>query len=151
MMRPADRRQAVQHAQEAFGLSERSACSALGFPRASHRYQSLRVDAPELVAKLQKLAIERPRFGYRRLYELERVVDTVEPGGIPAALSVLLFEDDDSVAFRRYVDELEDWLEERGAADTVLVEIPQLCQLPSHRRGARAAPLRHRWPSGASR
>jgi putative transposase len=72
MMRPADRRQVVQHAQEAFGLSERSACRALGFPRASHRYHSLRVDAPELVAKLQKLAIERPRFGYRCLHSLLR-------------------------------------------------------------------------------
>jgi hypothetical protein len=66
----------------------------------------------------------------RRLYELERVVDTVHPGGIPAALSVLLFEDDDSVAFRAYTDDLERWCRERGAGDTVLVTITQLCQRP---------------------
>jgi putative transposase len=72
MVRPAVRRQAVEHVQEAFGLSERSACRALGFPRASHRYESIRVDAPELVAKLRKLAMERPRFGYRRLHILLR-------------------------------------------------------------------------------
>ena len=47
-------------------------CRALGFPRASHRYESNRVDAPELVAKLRKLAMERPRFGYRRLHILLR-------------------------------------------------------------------------------
>jgi putative transposase len=72
MVRPAVRRQAVEHVQEAFGLSERSACRALGFPRASHRYESTRVDAPELVAKLRKLAVERPRFGYRRLHRMLR-------------------------------------------------------------------------------
>jgi putative transposase len=68
MVRPAVRRQAVEHVQEAFGISERSACRALGFPRASHRYESSRIEDPEFVAKLRKLAVERPRFGYRRLH-----------------------------------------------------------------------------------
>jgi putative transposase len=72
MVRPAVRRQVVEHVQEAFGLSERSACRALGFPRASHRYESSRTDDPQLVAKLRDVAIERPRFGYRRLHLMLR-------------------------------------------------------------------------------
>jgi putative transposase len=72
MVRPAVRRQAVEHVQEAFGLSERSACRALGFPRASHRYEPIRAEAPELVAKLRAVAHERPRFGYRRLHLMLR-------------------------------------------------------------------------------
>jgi putative transposase len=72
MVRPAVRRQAVEHVQQAFGLSERSACRALGFPRASHRYESTRVDAPELEAKLREVAVQRPRFGYRRLHLMLR-------------------------------------------------------------------------------
>jgi putative transposase len=72
MVRLAVRRQAVEHVQEAFGLSERSACRALGFPRASHRYEPTRVDPPELVAKLRAVAVERPRFGYRRLHLMLR-------------------------------------------------------------------------------
>lgn len=66
-----------------------------------------------------------------RLYSLQRELATTSPGGIPAVLSVLLFQDDDSIAFRGYVDELERWCRERGAADTVLVEITQLRRRPA--------------------
>jgi putative transposase len=72
MVKPAGRRLAVQHVQEAYGLSERSACRALGFPRASHRYDSTREEPAQLVASMRKLAMERPRFGYRRLHLLLR-------------------------------------------------------------------------------
>jgi putative transposase len=72
MVRPALRRQAVGFVQEAFGLSERSACRALGAPRATHRYRSLRPASDELVPQLRALATERPRFGYRRLHVLLR-------------------------------------------------------------------------------
>jgi putative transposase len=54
------------------GLSERSACRALGAPRATHRYDSRRPGVESLASRLRELAIQRPRFGYRRLYLLLR-------------------------------------------------------------------------------
>jgi len=67
----------------------------------------------------------------RRLYDLQRELDTVAPGGIPQVISVLLFTDDERIAFRQYVAELERWLQARGAGDTVLVEIVQLAHRPA--------------------
>ena len=61
-----------------------------------------------------------------RLSDLQRELNSVAPGGIPAVLSVLLFQDDNPMDFRRYTDELETWCRERGAGDTILVEIVQL-------------------------
>jgi putative transposase len=40
----------------------------LGFWRGTMRYQSRRRVAPELLEDLRQVAIERPRFGYRRLH-----------------------------------------------------------------------------------
>lgn len=53
-------------------FSERRACSVLGVSRTSNRYQSKRVIAPELLADLRAQAMERPRFGYRRLHVMLR-------------------------------------------------------------------------------
>jgi putative transposase len=72
MVKPAARRQAVCYVQQSFGLSERAACRALGMPRATQRYCSRREPATELVAKLRRLAIARPRAGYRQLHRLLR-------------------------------------------------------------------------------
>lgn len=58
--------------QEAFGLSERSACRALGMPRATQRYVSCKGSNDELLAKMRELASKRPRAGYRTLYTLLR-------------------------------------------------------------------------------
>jgi putative transposase len=69
MVKPARRRQAVGYVQETFGLSERSACRALGVARASHRYKSRR--APdEVLPRMRQLATDRPRAGYRTLGRL---------------------------------------------------------------------------------
>jgi putative transposase len=68
MVRPAVRRHAVGHLRTLFACSERRACRALGVCRAAVRYQSQRRIAPELIADLRQVAIERPRFGYRRLH-----------------------------------------------------------------------------------
>jgi putative transposase len=62
----------VGHLIERFKCSERRACSALAVCRAMVRYQSRRVVAPELVADLRQVAMERPRFGYRRLHVMLR-------------------------------------------------------------------------------
>jgi putative transposase len=74
---PADRRTAVTHAMETAALSERQACRYTGFARASQRYQPCRPPRAELRARLHTLATLRPRWGYRRLYNLLRREGTV--------------------------------------------------------------------------
>jgi putative transposase len=64
------RRQAVCHIQAAFGLSERSACRALGMARASQRYKVKKAVPVELVARMHSIAATRPRAGYRMLRRL---------------------------------------------------------------------------------
>ena len=66
-MTPVARRQAVAQAQATFELSERRACTILGFDRASMRYRSSRADDADLRERLRALAGERRRFGWRRL------------------------------------------------------------------------------------
>ena len=51
-------------------MSERRACSAMGFGRASHRYQSRRDPEVALRMRLKELAESRVRYGYRRLHVL---------------------------------------------------------------------------------
>lgn len=60
------KRDAVRFLRAEFGLSERRACRLVGATRKLIRYVSKRQDAP-LVARIRELAIERPRFGYRRI------------------------------------------------------------------------------------
>ncbi|MFN3226048.1 MAG: IS3 family transposase [Hyphomicrobiales bacterium] len=50
--------------------SKRRACRAMGFGRASHRYQSRRDPEVELRMRLKELAESRVRYGYRRLHIL---------------------------------------------------------------------------------
>ncbi|HEX6976727.1 MAG TPA: IS3 family transposase, partial [Vicinamibacterales bacterium] len=68
MVKPATKRRAVGYLQQAFGLSERRACRVVGLSRATARYQGTRVDPPELVKDLLKLAADKPRYGYRFLH-----------------------------------------------------------------------------------
>lgn len=72
MVKPAALRRAVGYVQDVYGLSERAACRALGFNRASHQYESCRVQPAGLVERLRHHAQARPRFGYRRLHTLLR-------------------------------------------------------------------------------
>ena len=72
MVRPTARRRVVGHIRKKHGLSERRACQLLGFWRGTMRYQSQRHVAPELVEDLRQVAMERPRFGYRRLHVMLR-------------------------------------------------------------------------------
>ncbi len=66
-MTPVARREAVARARAAFDLSERRACSALGFDRSSARYRGGRADDAGLRGRLRDLAGQRRRFGWRRL------------------------------------------------------------------------------------
>ena len=54
------------------GHAERRACELAGLQRSTCRYRSRRQDDPKLVARLRKVAEERPRFGYRRVHALLR-------------------------------------------------------------------------------
>lgn len=62
----------MKELQVGYEVSERRACRALGFPRASHRYQSVRDDRAELRIRLRDLAATRVRYGYKRLHVLLR-------------------------------------------------------------------------------
>jgi putative transposase len=70
MVTPAARRQAAGFLQADFEVSERRACSVVGLPRATCRYESVKVEDPQLRKDLRQLAAERPRFGYRRLHQM---------------------------------------------------------------------------------
>ena len=64
---PGAKREAVAHAREHHGVSERRACSLVGVSRRVIRYEPTRPDDGALRQRLPELAAERRRFGYRRL------------------------------------------------------------------------------------
>ena len=70
MVRPAVRREVAGHLQTAYDISERRACQATGFNRASQRYRTRRDAQTELRMRLKELAAVRVRYGYRRLHIL---------------------------------------------------------------------------------
>lgn len=64
-------RQIVGEVREAFNVSERRACRALGLPRSSQRYRPKRRELRDaLTQRLEELAAAHPRFGYRRIWAL---------------------------------------------------------------------------------
>lgn len=67
MVTPGAKREAVAHAREHHGVSERRACALVGVSRRVVRYQPNRPDDAPLRQRLRELAAERRRFGYRRL------------------------------------------------------------------------------------
>lgn len=71
-MKPAARRQAVGFVQAEFKMSARRACRVVGCARSSWHYKTRKKPQSDLVARMKELAVQRPRFGYRRLHELLR-------------------------------------------------------------------------------
>ena len=71
-MKPAAYRQAVGFLRSEFEFSERRACRILGHARSSCRYVPRRTMVQALLDELRQHAVERPRFGYRRLHVLLR-------------------------------------------------------------------------------
>ncbi|SFC41171.1 HTH-like domain-containing protein [Microbulbifer thermotolerans] len=53
-------------------ISERRACSLVGLSRASMRYQSKKATESELAERIKEIALERRRFGYRRVHQMLR-------------------------------------------------------------------------------
>jgi len=72
MVTPVAKRQAVVHLCQAYEVSQRRACRAIGADRTSVRYRSVRPEDAGLRARLRELAAVRRRFGYRRLLILLR-------------------------------------------------------------------------------
>lgn len=71
MVTPTARRGAVQWIRERFEVSQRRACRLASPGRSMVRYRCLRAGADmALVRDLERLAGERPRYGYRRLHIL---------------------------------------------------------------------------------
>ena len=68
MVTPAVKRQAVAQLVTDHKMSERRACRVIGCCRMSMRYKTVRQDDPVLRERLNALARERRRFGYRRLH-----------------------------------------------------------------------------------
>jgi len=62
----------VQQTEQAYGISERRACSTLRAPRSTVRYVSIRDGQEGLRSQLRKLAALHVGYGYRRLYVLLR-------------------------------------------------------------------------------
>jgi putative transposase len=69
----SQRRQAVRHLQEAFGVSQRRACRVLGQPRSTQRQQPKTKEGEgRLVRRMLDLVRQHPRYGYRRIWALLR-------------------------------------------------------------------------------
>src|SRR5918995_1645224 len=65
---PDAKREAVAHACEVHGVSQRRACQALNIDRSTVRYTSTRPDDAPLREAMKAVAAERRRFGYRRIH-----------------------------------------------------------------------------------
>ena len=67
MVTPQVKREAVAYVLNAYDVSERRACRILSIERSLARYSFTRPPDTELRERLKALAVERRRFGYRRL------------------------------------------------------------------------------------
>jgi putative transposase len=71
MVKPAARREAVTFFREEFGVSQQRACDMATLHRSTYAYRSqVRAGTETLLQRLRELAMERPRYGYRRLHVL---------------------------------------------------------------------------------
>lgn len=67
-MSPSRKREAVDHLESSFSVSERRACRVLSQPRSSHRYERQPTcDEGRLLSRIHELVLQHPRFGYRRI------------------------------------------------------------------------------------
>jgi hypothetical protein len=71
-LKPARKRQLVDHARSAWRVSIRRACRALPVERSSYHYRSRRAGQAELTERIKEIAAIRVRYGYRRIHVLLR-------------------------------------------------------------------------------
>jgi len=72
MVRPAQRRAVAVWAREAYALSVRRACLAVGVWRSSYRYRSVKPLQEPLRRRMREIAAVRVRAGYRHIHTLLR-------------------------------------------------------------------------------
>ena len=73
MVSSTRRKEAVNHLQETFEVSQRRACRVIKQPRSTQRYQCTKPLADQaLVTAIRRLACEEPRAGYRTVAKLLR-------------------------------------------------------------------------------
>ena len=70
MVKPAGRKQVVEHLKSDFNLSERAACRLACFSRTGFRYEGKPPNDDVLRSRLRELAVEYPRYGYLMLHGL---------------------------------------------------------------------------------
>lgn len=68
MVAPRVRQEAAAHVVEIHGVSQRGACQVLAVDRSGVRYRSMRPVDAEVRAAMKAVAVERRRFGYRRIH-----------------------------------------------------------------------------------
>lgn len=68
MVRPALRRALAEWAKEAYRLTERRACRAVGAPRATVRYRSVRPSQEPLLRRIREIAAVCVGAGYRPIH-----------------------------------------------------------------------------------
>ena len=71
-MKPARKRQLVDHARSTWRVSIRRACRALPVDRSTYHYRSRRAGQAELTERIKEIAATRVRYGYRRIHVLLR-------------------------------------------------------------------------------
>ncbi len=71
-MKPARKRQLVDHARSTWRVSIRRACRALPVDRSTYHYRSRRAGQAELSERIKEIAASRVRYGYRRIHVLLR-------------------------------------------------------------------------------
>ena len=71
-MKPARRRQLVDHARSTWKVSIRRACSVLVTEPSTYHYKSRRTGQATLCHRMKEIAATRVRYGYRRIHVLLR-------------------------------------------------------------------------------
>lgn len=71
MVKPAAKKAVVTYTRVNYpGMSERRACRLFRLSRSVNRYKSIRVDDPQIIARIKELAEKRRRWGYRQLHRI---------------------------------------------------------------------------------
>jgi putative transposase len=71
-LKPARKRQMVDHARSTWRVSIRRACRALPVDRSTYHYRSRRAGQAQLTERIREIAATRVRYGYRRIHVLLR-------------------------------------------------------------------------------
>jgi putative transposase len=71
-MKPARKREMVDHVRVAWQVSIRRACRAVPVDRSTYHYRSKRAGQAPLSKRIKEIAETRVRYGYRRIHVLLR-------------------------------------------------------------------------------